>query len=153
MFSREEKKELNSTFFKRFKHHMSKHHSVGGGGGHWEAYKTGVKGIFFRLLTFPEVGLAIDLQFKDDSIRALFHDQFVEFGKLLENSLGEAPEFQPNFILDSGVEVVRISWKLEGAYFYDQKQWLEIMNWYETKLLGLDEFWEMAGDVIKALAR
>lgn len=153
MFSREEKKQLNTSFFKRFTHHMSSHRSVGGGGGRWEAYKTGVKGLYFRMLTFPTVGLAIDLQFKDPDIRDLFFDQFEELGKLLENEWNEKPNFQRNFTYDSDVPIHRISIELPDAYFYDKKQWPTILAWYEEKLIGLDSFWETVGDIVKALAK
>jgi len=153
MFSREEKKELNTTFFKRFKHHMSPHRITGGGGGRWEAYKTGVKGLYFRMLTTPEIGLAIDLQYKDEDIRQFIFDQFEELAKLLENEWVETPVLHRNYTLDNGLTISRIEIKLEGAYFYDKKQWPEIMSWYEEKLLGLDRFWETAGDIVKALAR
>ena len=89
MFSREEKKSLNTAFFNQFVRHMSRHHSKGGGGGRWESYKTGVKGLYFRMLTAPVVGIAIDIQQKDPEIRALLYDQFVELRRLLEAEWGD----------------------------------------------------------------
>jgi len=65
MYSRVEKKQLNTSFFNGFAQYMSTQRSIGGGGGRWESYKTGVKGLYFRILTKPVVGIAIDLQFKD----------------------------------------------------------------------------------------
>lgn len=153
MFSREEKKQLNTSFFKRFQRQMGSHRITGGGGGRWEAYKTGVKGIYFRMLTFPEVAVAIDLQFKEEDVRELFFEQFQELSKLLENEWNETPVFYKKFILDSGVEVSRICVSKPDAYFYDKKQWDEIIAWYENKLVGLDSFWETVGDIIKELAR
>lgn len=153
MYSREEKKELNQAFFKKFVRHMSVHRSTGGGGGRWEAYKTGVKGLYFRILTYPDVGIAIDLQFKDPEIRELFYDQFLEMRKLLESEWGESVTFTKNYLLDSGVTVSRIQVQLPGVYFYDKDQWPQIITWYEQKMLGLDSFWETVGDVVKGLAR
>ena len=89
MFRREEKKQLNSLFFQRFTKYMGSHKSIGGGGNKWEAYRTGVKGIHFRMLTIPNVALAIDLQFKDDEIRHLLFDQFEELGTLLAAEPGK----------------------------------------------------------------
>ena len=153
MFRREEKKQLNTLFFQRFTAHMSSHKSIGGGGNKWEAYKTGVKGIHFRMLTVPKVALAIDLQFKDGQIRHLLFDQFEELGRLLENEWEEVPNFERNASYTSGEAIGRISIEYEGAYFYDQTQWPQIMSWYERKLLGLDRFWETTGDIVKELAR
>jgi len=153
MFSREEKKDLNTSFFQLFTQRMSRHKSLGGGGSRWESYSTGVRGIFFRLLTFPAVGLAIDLQFKDEEIRALFYDQFEEFKAMLSRHMGEEVIYEPRTMLDSGVPISRIWVKLEGAHFYDQEQWPAIIDFYEVKLLALDEFWALGGEVIKGLAR
>ena len=153
MFNREEKKALNTSFFRLFNERMSRHKSLGGGGSRWEAYRTGVRGIFFRMLTFPEVGLAIDLQFKDEEIRALFYDQFEEFKAMLNSTMGCEMEYVRDQMLESGVMVSRIWVQLPNAYFFDKAQWPAIIDFYEEKFVALDEFWEMAGDVIKALAR
>ena len=153
MFSREEKKTLNTAFFNQFVRHMSRHHSKGGGGGRWESYKTGVKGLYFRMLTTPIVGIAIDIQQKDPEIRALLYDQFLELRRLLEAEWGDDVLYESSHYLESGVEVSRISIKLENAYFYDKEQWTEIMRWYEKHLLSLDAFWDTVGDIVKALAR
>ena len=153
MFSREEKKSLNTTFFNQFVRHMSRHHSKGGGGGRWESYKTGVKGLYFRMLTAPVVGIAIDIQQKDPEIRALLYDQFVELRRLLEAEWGDGVNYEQSHYLESGLEVSRISITLENAYFYDKEQWTAILNWFELNLLGLDAFWDTAGDIVKGLAR
>jgi hypothetical protein len=55
--------------------------------------------------------------------------------------------------LESGLEVSRIFITLENAYFYDKEQWTAILNWFELNLLGLDAFWDTAGDIVKGLAR
>ena len=153
MFSREEKKTLNTAFFNQFVRHMSRHHSIGGGGGRWESYKTGVKGLYFRLLTTPIVGIAIDIQQKDPEIRALLFDQFVELRRLLEAEWGDGVNYEQSHYLESGLEVSRISITLENAYFYDKEQWTEIISWYEKHLLSLDAFWDTVGDIVKGLAR
>ena len=132
---------------------MSSHKSVGGGGNRWEAYRTGVKGVYFRMLTLPYVGLAIDIQHKDEEIRRLIFDQFVELGRLLAAEWGEEATFEKNTSYDSGEAISRISIHLENVSFFDQNHWPEIMNWYQEKLLGLDRFWETVGDIVKELAR
>jgi len=140
-------------FFKQFKRHMGSHKCVGGGGKNWVAYRTGVKGIYFRMLTLPKVALAIDIQFKDDEIRELIFDQFSELGRLLAAEWGEEPLFEKNTLYGSGEIISRICVEKEGAYFFDQKQWPDITNWYQEKLVGLDRFWETVGDIVKELAR
>jgi hypothetical protein len=105
------------------------------------------------LLTAPIVGIAIDIQQKDPEIRALLYDQFVELRRLLEAEWGDEVNYEQSHYLESGLEVSRISITLENTYFYDKEQWTAILNWFEMNLLGLDAFWDTAGDIVKGLAR
>jgi len=140
-------------FFQQFTQHMSSHKIVGGGGKNWDAYKTGIKGLYFRILTQPKVTLAIDLQFKDESIRELVYDQFCELRRLLASEWNEEPLYEKNTVYISGEPLSRISVSLDSAYFYNQEEWPEIMEWLEHKLVGLDSFWDTTGDILKDLVR
>lgn len=140
-------------FFQQFTQHMSSHKIVGGGGKNWDAYKTGIKGLYFRILTQPKVTLAIDLQFKDESIRELVYDQFCELRRLLASEWNEKPLYEKNTVYISGEPLSRISVSLDSAYFYNQEEWPEIMEWLEHKLVGLDSFWDTTGDILKDLVR
>jgi len=140
-------------FFQQFTQHMSSHKIVGGGGKNWDAYKTGIKGLYFRILTQPKVTLAIDLQFKDESIRELVYDQFCELRRLLASEWNEEPLYEKNMVYISGEPLSRISVSLDSAYFYNQEEWPEIMEWLEHKLVGLDSFWDTTGDILKDLVR
>lgn len=140
-------------FFQQFTQHMSSHKIVGGGGKNWDAYKTGIKGLYFRILTQPKVTLAIDLQFKDESIRELVYDQFCELRRLLASEWNEEPLYEKNTVYISGEPLSRISVSLDSVYFYNQEEWPEIMEWLEHKLVGLDSFWDTTGDILKDLVR
>ena len=140
-------------FFQQFTQHMSSHKIVGGGGKNWDAYKTGIKGLYFRILTQPKVTLAIDLQFKDESIRELVYDQFCELRRLLASEWNEEPLYEKNTVYISGERLSRISVSLDSVYFYNQEEWPVIMEWLEYKLVGLDSFWGTTGDILKDLVR
>lgn len=140
-------------FFQQFTQHMSSHKIVGGGGKNWDAYKTGIKGLYFRILTQPKVTLAIDLQFKDESIRELVYDQFCELRRLLASEWNEEPLYEKNTVYISGEPLSRISVSLDSVYFYNQEEWPEILEWLEHKLVGLDSFWDTTGDILKDLVR
>ena len=140
-------------FFQQFTQHMSSFKIVGGGGKNWDAYKTGIKGLYFRILTQPKVTLAIDLQFKDEAIRELVYDQFYELRRLLASEWNEEPLYEKNTVYISGEPLSRISVSFDQVYFYNQEQWPEIMEWLEHKLVGLDSFWDTTGDILKDLVR
>ena len=87
------------------------------------------------------------------SLNTAFFNQFVELRRLLEAEWGDEVNYEQSHYLESGLEVSRISITLENTYFYDKEQWTAILNWFEMNLLGLDAFWDTAGDIVKGLAR
>lgn len=72
---------------------------------------------------------------------------------MLNSTMDCEMEYVRDQMLESGVMVSRIWVQLPNAYFFDKAQWPAIIDFYEEKFVALDAFWEMAGDVIKALAR
>ena len=78
MFSREEKKDLN-TSFSNYLLNVCRGIKVWVGRNSLGNLQDWRSRYFLSTTDVSEVGLAIDLQFKDAEIRALFYDQFEEF--------------------------------------------------------------------------
>lgn len=153
MYSKEEKKQLNIDFFEAFAAHMKPHKSVGGGGSRWESYKTGVKGLYFRMELEPEIILTIDIQTKDPGVRLLMFEQFWEFIKILEGHWEEKPIRSPVYVMPTGQEISRVWVRLDGHKLTKREHWPAIITWFEKKWVGLDEFWELVQDVVKDLSK
>lgn len=141
MFSRDEAKAINERFYTLFGTYMRRHEPQAEGARQWLNYRTGVKGIFFRVeATSKEAIASIDLQQGDDGVRQIFFDQFLEFQKALESNTGPMI-WEQEYTLSSGRTISRIYQKQAGVSLYREDDWHQIFPFFEKYLLAFDSFW------------
>ncbi|WP_225000164.1 DUF4268 domain-containing protein [Cesiribacter sp. SM1] len=141
MFTRDEAKAWNERFYTLFGTYMRRHEPQAEGARQWLNYRTGVKGIFFRVeATGKEAVASIDLQQADEGVRKLFFDQFVEFRKALESHTGPL-YWEEEYSLSSGRIISRIYQKQQEVSLFRQDDWHQIFPFFEKYLLGFDAFW------------
>jgi hypothetical protein len=141
MFTRDEAKAWNERFYTLFGTYMRRHEPQAEGARQWLNYRTGVKGIFFRVeATGKEAIASIDLQQADEGVRKLLFDQFLKFRKALENHTGPLL-WEEEYSLSSGRTISRIYQKQEEVSLFRQDDWHQIFPFFEKYLLGFDAFW------------
>ncbi|AHM61328.1 hypothetical protein D770_15370 [Flammeovirgaceae bacterium 311] len=141
MFTRDEAKAWNEKFYTLFGTYMRRHEPQAEGARQWLNYRTGVKGIFFRVEAGSKDAIAsIDLQQSDEGVRRLFFDQFLEFRNALESHTGPLL-WESEYSLSSGRIISRIYQKQEGVSLFRQDDWHQIFPFFEKYLLGFDAFW------------
>src|SRR5215207_11532687 len=90
MYSRRDVARLKEQFWTSFGIYMAPVLSATGEKINWINYKTGVKDIAFRMEAGSEKAtVSIELSHRDDAIRQLFFEQFLQLKPLFEASLGE----------------------------------------------------------------
>ncbi len=152
MLSREAHRVLRTDFWTGFGRVMQPHVSQVNPRIKWMNYKTGVRGLYFRGdITNKRVQFQIDLQQKDDDIRELFWEQWLEYKAFLTNSTGIVFHWEDLIFTDDGRPICRISVKQEGVNLYDKSTWPEAFAFLKTCFLQVDEFWGDVQDVFKAL--
>ena len=84
MFSKEESRQLNYSFWNGFNEYMSKVRSSNGRKTNWSSYPSDVKSIFIRLeVDSKGARLCFDIQHKDDELRAIIWEQMTELKMVL----------------------------------------------------------------------
>lgn len=152
MRKRDEVRELHEEFYHGFGQRMKRHEGADGTRVRWATYRSGLRDVYFRLEANGKVArVCIDIQHKDEGIRALFFEQFQEFRMLLEDALGPGVEWEERHFLRSGAEVARIGVTLGGLNLYDRMHWSKLWDFFEEKMLALDEFWVDVREVFYAL--
>jgi len=152
MFSREEAARLRQQFWISFGQYMKPILGVEGLPVNWVNYKTGVKHIFFRMdVEQKYASIAIEIAHPDAEIRALLFEQFEEFKKLLENTLNEEWDWQPQTTNAFGKQVARIECVLSKVSVYNQQQWPDIISFLKPRIMALDEFWSDVKPVFEDL--
>lgn len=108
----------------------------------WQNYKTGIKGIFFRMRAerqFASVG--VEITHPDPEIQELLYGQFEQFKKLLEMETMETWDWRLLDADELGKSVSVIESKLENVNVMDQDTWPEIISFLKPRIIALDSFW------------
>lgn len=118
----------------------------------WINYKTGVKGVQFRLYADAQTArIAIELTQPDASVRELFFAQFQELRLLLHESLGEPWIWEPDTLNEHGQTLSRIYTNLPQANLFNRDDWPALISFFKPRLIALDGFWSGAQYAFEAL--
>jgi hypothetical protein len=153
MLSKQEKNNLNSTFWTSFGDYMSKIRSSSGSRINWLNYPSGVKSIFIRLEVDPKgASLCFDIQGKDAAIRAILWEQMTELKAVMEEETGEA-EWLESYYQPGGQEVSRIRWKDSSVNLYRTADHPSIFDFLKDSLIRFDTFYQEYKEIMILLAK
>lgn len=152
MFSKEEEKALRSAFWGTLTTKAQKHRSVSGRRINWFKYPTGLNDIYIRVEADQHgCRVCIDMQFKNDGIRELFYEQFLETKTVFENTIGSPIIWNPHYKHPYGTEVARISMENNSTNLFKQEDWPEMHGFIINHLRKVDAYWEDFGELYKTL--
>lgn len=154
MFSKEEAKNLRIEFWTAFGIYMRQHIPLAGTKQKWTNYKTGVKGLYFRMDADKRIAsISIDITDPDPGIRAIFFEQWEEMKTYLEMESGIDWQWQPEYFNDMGQGIARISHEIEGLSIYDKGNWSALFAFFEQGIVALDSIWADCNEIFKDLAK
>ena len=152
MYSKEEFKKLKLDFWSGLEKELKAIKNPHGSKVNWMNYNTKINHLYFRM-EVDDLGarLCLDMQQRDEGIRELLWDQFLEFedklNKLFEGDL----IWEKSLIHSNGLEISRISIRLDGLSFYDRANWDKIYDFLKTNFARLNKFWFEFEDLFKSL--
>jgi hypothetical protein len=153
VFSKEAARQQKIAFWTAYGVYMRQHVPVFGDKQKWVNYKTGVKGIFFRMeVDARSAMVAITMEQPDPGIRDLFYAQWEELKGYLETETQAAWQWQPLFHLDDGRAISRIYRELRGVNIYAPQDWPQIFAFLADCMVPLDAVWADCNEVFKDLA-
>nr|MBI1229897.1 DUF4268 domain-containing protein [Cytophagales bacterium] len=142
MYTKSEVSKTKQGFWTTFGAYMKPVPSAEGLRISWQNYKTGVKGIFFRMRVerdFASIG--IEITYPDQEIQELLFGQFEQFKKLLENEIQESWEWRLLDRDETGKTVSVIESRLDHVNVMDQNDWPTIISFLKPRIISLDSFW------------
>lgn len=108
----------------------------------WINYKTGEKGIHFRMQADNKrAAVAIELTHGDTGIQQLYFEQFRQFKNLLEETTGEEWTWRLQSVDEEGKTVSRIYTELNGVSVFTRDDWPKLISFFKPRMIALDEFW------------
>jgi len=145
VYSKAEASQLRQAFWTTFGQYMSPVQSFDGWPVNWVNYKTGVKGVQFKMhADNRRASLAIELMQNDAGIRELFFEEFLALKTLLHETLGEEWTWEPQAENEHGQQLSRIYKELTPANVFNRDDWPALISFFKPRLIALDEFWSGA---------
>lgn len=149
MFSKEEKKERNKEFWKRFKSEMNKIPSSNGKRIQWLKYPTKIKFLFIRSeVTKDYAKFSIDIQSKDEDIQEIVWEQFQELKTVLENEFNIPPEWDEHAFNSAGKKIKQVYWKIDGVNLFNKEDEPKITEFLKDKYIRFDEFYQEYNEIL-----
>ena len=142
MYSKVASSQLRQGFWTAFGLYMNPVVSAEGERLGWLNYKTGEKGVFFRMTADnKKATIAIELNQTDAAIREMYFDQFREVKSILEGYTGESWTWKLHDRTEDGKVVSRIYRELAGVSIYNKDQWPDLISFFKQRIMALDAFW------------
>lgn len=142
MYTKNEVSKTKQEFWTAFGLYMKPVPSYEGRRIQWQNYKTGIKGIYFRMKAerdFASIG--IEIVHSDVDIQELFFDQFKQFEKILNSAIGEVWDWQLHVAGDDGQIISKIEKRLNQVNVMNKAQWGDIISFLKPRIIALDDFW------------
>ena len=142
MYSQAEASQLRQEFWTTFGQYMRPVPSAEGLPVNWINYKTGLKGVYFRLHADARLArISIELTQPDADLRALFFEQFEALKTLLHETLGQTWTWEPVATDPHGQPLARIYQELRPANVFSRESWPALISFFKPRLVALDAFW------------
>ncbi|MDQ3278581.1 MAG: DUF4268 domain-containing protein [Bacteroidota bacterium] len=142
MYSKQEAAQLRQEFWTAFGQYMAPVLSAEGEKMAWVNYKTGEKGIFFRMhADNKRAVVAIELTHKDKDIQQLFFEQFQQVKTVFSATVGEDWTWRLHIVDEYGRMVSRIETEKEDVSIFRKEDWPDLISFFKTNIIALDEFW------------
>lgn len=142
MYSQAEASRLRQEFWTAFGQYMRPVPAAEGGPTSWLNYKTGLKGVAFRLhADARHARIAIELTQPDADVRALFFEQFAALKNLLHETLGEEWTWEATATDAHGAPLSCISQELRPVNLFERASWPALISFFKPRLVALDLFW------------
>ena len=142
MFSKQEAAQLRKEFWTVFGQYMSPIHSSEGEKINWINYKTGIKGLQFKMeagQTMASIGIVFT---QPDKIQQqLIFEQLMQSKNILHKILQE----EWTWLLHTRDEQKKIVSKIytakTGVSTLKKEDWPELISFFKPRMIALDEFW------------
>jgi hypothetical protein len=143
MYTKQEASLIRQKFWTAFGQYLSPIPGAGGEKINWINYKTGVKGISFKMnADNNQAYVSIEISLSDKDLQQQYFNLFKGFKKRFEKLAGKDWDWRQSFTGEHGNEFSRIWIELNGVNIFRQNEWPEIISFLKKHIIALDAFWE-----------
>lgn len=152
MYSREQASQLRQAFWTAFGQYMTPVLSAEGEKVNWVNYKTGEKGIQFKMQADnKKASIGIVFTHTDAGIQHLYFEQMEQLKTMLNESLQEDWTWDLHTYDENGKLISRIYKELTGVSIFKKEDWPSLISFFKPRIIALDAFWSSAKYAFEAL--
>jgi hypothetical protein len=153
MYSREQASQLRKAFWTTFGQYMRPIPSAEGLKVNWINYKTGYRGMYFRMdADKKQATIAVTFEQKDPVLRELFYEQMLELRSYFHSTMGEEWIWEASAYDTKGVVFSRVYTTLSGMSVFNKADWPQLIAFFKNRMVAIDDFWSMAKHHFEPLA-
>lgn len=152
MYPRQETSQLRQEFWTAFGQYVSPILSSDQMKINWTNYKTGEKNIYFGMNADNKIAtVAIEIVYKDEGLRELYYEQFLQLKTMLHSTLNEEWHWEKNVMDEHGRMISRIYTQIEKVNVFNRNDWPKLISFFKKNIIALDEFWNSVKDVFESM--
>jgi hypothetical protein len=144
MYTKQEASYLRQQFWTRFGQYMRPVTGANGETVNWVNYRTGIKGIFFRMdASRSTATIAIEIDHKQEEQQQQYYSQFQGLRMILEQETGETWDWVKQLTNAEGRTISRIGTRLEDVNVFNEADWPAVISFLKPRIIALDRFWNL----------
>lgn len=149
MYTRKEVANTRQEFWTTFGRYMTPVSSASGEKVNWVNYKTGIKGISFRMEasnTGAKVYVSINAP---GAIRESLYQRFLSLKNLFHDVAGSEWEWHANKTDVDGNTLSVIETTLPGVSIFKKEDWPALISFFKKSMISLDAFWYQVKEILE----
>ena len=142
MFSKKEASQLRKEFWMIFGQYMSPVLSSEGEKINWINYKTGVKGMQFKMNVVQDTAsVFIEVNHPDLAEQKIIFEKLLKHKHILNKGTGEQWNWMLHTHDESGKLVRKVYQERKGINILSRENWPALISFFKPRMIALDEFW------------
>jgi hypothetical protein len=153
MYTKAEASAIKQKFWTSFGKYMQPAPSASGEKVNWINYKTGIKGIYFKMDANKDFAyVSIEIFLPDKKLEDLYYQTFRTFTKQFEEVVGVGWEMNKGFLTNDHKYVSIIYTELQNVNIFKESDWPSIIGFLKKNIIALDAFWDAYKPAFELLA-
>ena len=142
MYTREEASAVRQKFWISFGKYMSPVPSASFEKVNWVNYKTGIKGISFKLNADKNTAsLAVEINLPNKMLQHQYFDVYINFAIQFKNIAGNNWQMKKFYTNENNQEISRIFTEIKAVNIFNENDWPQIISFLKKNIISLDTFW------------
>jgi Domain of unknown function (DUF4268) len=153
MYTKAEASAVKQKFWTSYGKYMQPVPSASGEKVNWINYKTGIKGIYFKMDANKDFAfISIEIFLPDKTLEHLYYQTFRNLAKQFVEVVGVGWEMKENVVTNDYKSVSIIYSELQNVNIFRESDWPNIIGFLKKNIILLDEFWNSYKPAFELLA-